>query len=306
LSLTCIKVKDLKKSYGSLQAVDGISFEVRPGEIYGLLGPNGAGKTTTIEMLVDLRTRDSGTVDILGYDPQVAPEKVKSGIGVQLQSPAMFPRLTVLELVELFASFYQDPLPVDEVIEMVGLTEKKKAQSRKLSGGQMHRLAIALAIVSNGRIIFLDEPTTGLDPQARRNLWEVILGLKKSGKAVFLTTHYMDEAEKLCDWVAIVDQGRIIAEGHPETLIDEHFKERALEFEQPAYVNEKRLEKLTGVKKIVTDGDLVTLYTETVSQTIAELFDLAKETGQPVNDIAVRRSTLEDLFLKLTGRRIRE
>jgi ABC-2 type transport system ATP-binding protein len=304
--LTCIKVKDLKKSYGSLQAVDGISFEVRPGEIYGLLGPNGAGKTTTIEMLVDLRTRDSGTVDILGYDPQVAPEKVKSGIGVQLQSPAMFPRLTVLELVELFASFYQDPLPVDEVIEMVGLTEKKKAQSRKLSGGQMHRLAIALAIVSNGRIIFLDEPTTGLDPQARRNLWEVILGLKKSGKAVFLTTHYMDEAEKLCDWVAIVDQGRIIAEGHPETLIDEHFKERALEFEQPAYVNEKRLEKLTGVKKIVTDGDLVTLYTETVSQTIAELFDLAKETGQPVNDIAVRRSTLEDLFLKLTGRRIRE
>ncbi|HAZ21804.1 MAG TPA: ABC transporter [Firmicutes bacterium] len=304
--MTCIKVKDLKKSYGSLQAVDGISFEVRPGEIYGLLGPNGAGKTTTIEMLVDLRTRDSGTVDILGYDPQVAPEKVKSGIGVQLQSPAMFPRLTVLELVELFASFYQDPLPVDEVIEMVGLTEKKKAQSRKLSGGQMHRLAIALAIVSNGRIIFLDEPTTGLDPQARRNLWEVILGLKKSGKAVFLTTHYMDEAEKLCDWVAIVDQGRIIAEGHPETLIDEHFKERALEFEQPAYVNEKRLEKLTGVKKIVTDGDLVTLYTETVSQTIAELFDLAKETGQPVNDIAVRRSTLEDLFLKLTGRRIRE
>ncbi len=304
--MTCIKVKDLKKSYGSLQAVDGISFEVRPGEIYGLLGPNGAGKTTTIEMLVDLRTRDSGTVDILGYDPQVAPEKVKSGIGVQLQSPAMFPRLTVLELVELFASFYQDPLPVDEVIEMVGLTEKKKAQSRKLSGGQMHRLAIALAIVSNGRIIFLDEPTTGLDPQARRNLWEVILGLKKSGKAVFLTTHYMDEAEKLCDWVAIVDQGRIIAEGHPETLIDEHFKERALEFEQPAYVDEKRLEKLTGVKKIVTDGDLVTLYTETVSQTIAELFDLAKETGQPVNDIAVRRSTLEDLFLKLTGRRIRE
>ncbi|HCF93330.1 MAG TPA: ABC transporter [Firmicutes bacterium] len=304
--MTCIKVKDLKKSYGSLQAVDGISFEVRPGEIYGLLGPNGAGKTTTIEMLVDLRTRDSGTVDILGYDPQVAPEKVKSGIGVQLQSPAMFPRLTVLELVELFASFYQDPLPVDEVIEMVGLTEKKKAQSRKLSGGQMHRLAIALAIVSNGRIIFLDEPTTGLDPQARRNLWEVILGLKKSGKAVFLTTHYMDEAEKLCDWVAIVDQGRIIAEGHPETLIDEHFKERALEFEQPAYVNEKRLEKLTGVKKIVTDGDLVTLYTETVLQTIAELFDLAKETGQPVNDIAVRRSTLEDLFLKLTGRRIRE
>ncbi|HAH96528.1 MAG TPA: ABC transporter [Firmicutes bacterium] len=304
--MTCIKVKDLKKSYGSLQAVDGISFEVRPGEIYGLLGPNGAGKTTTIEMLVGLRTRDSGTVDILGYDPQVAPEKVKSGIGVQLQSPAMFPRLTVLELVELFASFYQDPLPVDEVIEMVGLTEKKKAQSRKLSGGQMHRLAIALAIVSNGRIIFLDEPTTGLDPQARRNLWEVILGLKKSGKAVFLTTHYMDEAEKLCDWVAIVDQGRIIAEGHPETLIDEHFKERALEFEQPAYVNEKRLEKLTGVKKIVTDGDLVTLYTETVSQTIAELFDLAKETGQPVNDIAVRRSTLEDLFLKLTGRRIRE
>ncbi|HBL69436.1 MAG TPA: ABC transporter [Firmicutes bacterium] len=304
--MTCIKVKDLKKSYGSLQAVDGISFEVRPGEIYGLLGPNGAGKTTTIEMLVGLRTRDSGTVDILGYDPQVAPEKVKSGIGVQLQSPAMFPRLTVLELVELFASFYQDPLPVDEVIEMVGLTEKKKAQSRKLSGGQMHRLAIALAIVSNGRIIFLDEPTTGLDPQARRNLWEVILGLKKSGKAVFLTTHYMDEAEKLCDWVAIVDQGRIIAEGHPETLIDEHFKERALEFEQPAYVDEKRLEKLTGVKKIVTDGDLVTLYTETVSQTIAELFDLAKETGQPVNDIAVRRSTLEDLFLKLTGRRIRE
>lgn len=304
--MACIKVKDLKKSYGSLRAVDGISFEVRPGEIYGLLGPNGAGKTTTIEMLVGLRTRDSGTVDILGHDPQAAPEKVKMEIGVQLQSPAVFPRLTVSELVQLFASFYRDPIPADEVIEMVGLTEKKNVQSKKLSGGQMHRLAIALAIVSNGRIIFLDEPTTGLDPQARRNLWEVILGLKKSGKAVFLTTHYMDEAEKLCDWVAIVDQGRIIAEGHPETLIDEHFKERALEFEQPAYTNDKRLEKLTGVKKMITDGDLVTLYTETVSQTIAELFELAKETGHPVNDIAVRRSTLEDLFLKLTGRRIRE
>ena len=304
--MACIKVKNLRKSYGSLRAVDGISFEVRPGEIYGLLGPNGAGKTTTIEMLVGLRTRDSGTVDILGYDPQVTPEKVKMDIGVQLQSPAVFPRLTVLELVELFASFYRDPLPADQVIEMVGLTDKKKAQSKKLSGGQMHRLAIALAIVSNGRIIFLDEPTTGLDPQARRNLWEVILELKKSGKAVFLTTHYMDEAEKLCDWVAIVDQGRIIAEGHPETLIDEHFKERALEFEQPAYANDQRLEKLIGVKKMITDGDLVTLYTETVSQTIAELFELAKETGQSVNDIVVRRSTLEDLFLKLTGRRIRE
>lgn len=304
--MSSIVVKDLRKHYGDVRAVDGISFRVEPGEIYGLLGPNGAGKTTTIEILVGLRNRDGGNVEVLGRDPQKDHTYVKSHIGVQLQAPAVYPLLTVAEVVDLFASLYLNPLPAAEAIAMVGLTEKRKTRTRNLSGGQMHRLAIALAIVGNGEIIFLDEPTTGLDPQARRNLWDIILELRRRNKAVLITTHYMDEAERLCDYVAIVDHGRIIEEGPPREMVDRHFVERAMEFRHPSLASDERLETLRGVRRVVADEDLITIYTGEVTETMTALLELGREAGCPVDDVIVRRATLEDLFLKLTGRRMRE
>lgn len=249
-----IEVKGLKKYYGALKAVDGIDFSVKKGSIFGMLGPNGAGKTTTIETLIGLKKSDGGKVRILGYNPFEENElkEIRKKIGVQLQSPALFPRLTVKEIVNLFASFYPDSLESETVIEQVGLVNKKNSQVISLSGGQEHRLAVALAMVSNGKVIFLDEPTTGLDPQARRQLWEVIENLKKQGITVFLTTHYMDEAEKLCDDLVIIDKGEIIAKGSPENLIDENFDKKE------------------------------------------------------IKNVNVRHASLEDVFLKLTGREIRE
>lgn len=304
--MSSIAVKDLRKYYGEVKAVDGVSFRVEPGEIYGLLGPNGAGKTTTIEILVGLRNRDGGHVEVLGRDPQRDHAHVKGHIGVQLQAPSVYPLLTVAEVVDLFASFYSNPLAPSEAIAMVGLTEKRKTRTRNLSGGQMHRLAIALAIVGNGEIIFLDEPTTGLDPQARRNLWDIILELRRRSKAVLLTTHYMDEAERLCDYVAIIDHGHIIEEGPPREMVDRHFVERAMEFRHPLLTGDARLETLRGVRRVVADEDLITIYTGEVTDTMSALLELGREVGSPIDDVIVRRATLEDLFLKLTGRRMRE
>lgn len=301
-----IIVSNLRKRYGDVRAVDGLSFQVEAGSIFGMLGPNGAGKSTTIEILVGLRTRDDGEVSILGMDPAREPRQVKARIGVQLQTPALYPRLTVREVVELFASFVSRPLPANEVIARVGLQEKADTQTRALSGGQRQRLAIALAMVGDGEIVFLDEPTTGLDPQARRNTWDVIRDLKKRGKTVFLTTHYMDEAEKLCDRVAVVDHGRIIAEGSPKELIDEHFTERAVQFVEPALAGDPDLVTLPGVKRVRCEEDHVTLYTAEVPNTIARLMDYASERNVTIDDIVVRQATLEDVFLKLTGRKIRE
>ncbi len=249
-----IEVNGLKKYYGDLKAVDGIDFSVKEGSIFGMLGPNGAGKTTTIETLIGLKENDGGKVSILGYNPFKESElkEIRKKIGVQLQSPALFPRLTVKEIVSLFASFYPDSLKSETVIEQVGLINKENSQVISLSGGQRHRLAVALAMVSNGEVIFLDEPTTGLDPQARRQLWEVIENLKNNGVTVFLTTHYMDEAEKLCDDLVIIDKGEIIAKGSPDELIDKNFDKKEIE------------------------------------------------------NVNVRQASLEDVFLKLTGREIRE
>ncbi|MHB1419623.1 MAG: ABC transporter ATP-binding protein [Bacillota bacterium] len=300
-----VVVSGLYKSYGSVKAVDGISFTVAAGEIFGMLGPNGAGKSTTMEILIGLRNRDSGDVSVLGHDPQRQPRELKGKIGVQLQTPALYPRLTVREMISLFASFYPHPADVDEVIAMVSLEEKAKVQTKDLSGGQLQRLAIAVAMASNGDVIFLDEPTTGLDPQARRSLWDVILNLKRRGKTLFLTTHYMDEAERLCDRVAVVDHGRIIAEGSPKELIDTHFHEQAVAFVEPALIGDPKLSNLPGVRRVHVEEDCITLYTTEAAQTIAQLMDYTAQKGLEINDITVRRSTLEDVFLKLTGRRIR-
>ncbi len=306
LNNSIVNVQDLRKYYGKVRAVDGLSFTVEKGEIFGMLGPNGAGKTTTVEVLVGIRKRDSGTVFVLGMDPERQPMAVKDRIGVQLQTASMYPRLTVSEVVRLFCSFYSRHLEPAEIISQVGLQNKAGTQIKNLSGGQVQRLAIALAMVNDGDLVFLDEPTTGLDPQARRNLWDVVFSLKKSGKTIFLTTHYMDEAERLCDRVAVIDHGKIIALGSPHDLIRDHFLERALEFIQPALAGDERLSGLSGVTRVRGNGERVTLYTTDVPRTIASLMELGEVVGAPIKDMVIRQATLEDVFLKLTGRRIRE
>jgi ABC-2 type transport system ATP-binding protein len=301
-----VVVTDLKKYYKQVKAVDGISFTVPQGEIFGMLGPNGAGKTTTVETIVGLTARDSGHIKVMGKDPGKDPIAVKSRIGVQLQTAAMFPRLTVRETVCLYANFYPRALEVAEVIKLVGLTEKNDTQTIKLSGGQLQRLSVALALVGNGDTIFLDEPTTGLDPQARRALWDVIRQMKKRGKTVFLTTHYMDEAEKLCDRVAVVDQGKIIALNSPAELIKQHFPEKAIEFKQAELDPVSNFKQLPGVKRVKQEEDTVIIYTVEVPTTISSLLQYSEKAEIPIHDLTIRTATLEDVFLELTGRRLRE
>ncbi|MEW6522987.1 MAG: ABC transporter ATP-binding protein [Bacillota bacterium] len=305
--MDAIMVSGLTKVYGSLRAVDGIGFSVARGEVFGMLGPNGAGKTTTTEILAGLRHRDSGDVRVLGLDPGRAGNVLKTRISIQLQSAALYPRLTVLETVRLFASFYPDSLNPVIVLEQVGLRSSTRVLTSKLSGGQLQRLAIATSLVGNGELLFLDEPTTGLDPQARRALWQVITGLKDQGKTVFLTTHYMDEAERLCDRVAVVDNGRIIALGAPRALIHDHFRERAVEFADPTGIAANiDLTRLPGVTRMERHHQTVTLYTTEVTATVENLLAKAGGNGSAIDEFNVRQATLEDLFLKLTGRRIRE
>jgi ABC-2 type transport system ATP-binding protein len=215
-----ITVKDLVKKYGHLTAVDGISFDVRPGEIFGLLGPNGAGKTTTLEILETLRKKTAGSVRVAGYGLDDSPDEIKQRIGVQLQSAGYYPSLTLTELIRLFSGLYNRPADPGELLGRVGLTEKASARYKHLSGGQKQRFSIATTLINKPQIVFLDEPTTGLDPQARRNLWELIRGVRQSGATVVLTTHYMEEAEQLCDRVAIIEKGKLIAIDSPGVLID--------------------------------------------------------------------------------------
>jgi ABC-2 type transport system ATP-binding protein len=271
-----------------------------------MLGPNGAGKTTTIETLTGLYKRDDGNVSVLGLDPEKSLKKLQKKIGVQLQSPSLFPRLKVAEILNMFGSFYQDSIKVDQVLNQVGLVEKKEEWVKKLSGGQKHRLAVGLAIISNGDIIFLDEPTTGLDPQARINLWKVIKKLKKQGKTVFLTTHYMDEAEKLCDDLVIIDKGKIIAQGSPESLINEYFKDKIIEFKDVEFDKKFKEEIVETIehKKISFEekDDKVLIYSDNIQRSLKSLFQLFENHNLELDDVLIRKATLEDVFLKLTGR----
>jgi ABC-2 type transport system ATP-binding protein len=303
-----IIVQDLQKHYGETRAVDGISFAVRHAEVFGMLGPNGAGKTTTVEILEGLRVADKGQAQVLGMDVRKEPEKIKARIGVQLQTTALYPLLTVREVINLFRSFYPGSVrETDYVIDLVNLREKQDTRSKELSGGQQQRLSMALALVNVPDIIFLDEPTTGLDPQARRKLWDVIQQVSDEGTTVFLTTHYMEEAERLCDRVAVIDRGKIIALDTPESLINTNFEERAIEFDlNGSKVDSRRLAAIPAVSDIRVDGNAVTLYSTAVAETLAELTDMGEVEGFSLDDLHVRRATLEDVFLKLTGRRIRE
>jgi ABC-2 type transport system ATP-binding protein len=301
-----IVVTGLRKFYGAVKAVDGIDFAVKQGEVFGMLGPNGAGKTTTVETIIGLTKRDSGAIQVLGLDPANDPLGVKSRIGVQLQTAAMFPRLTVKETVQLCAGFYPRSMGIMAAIALVDLTDKANVQTLKLSGGQLQRLSVALALIGDNDIIFLDEPTTGLDPQARRSLWDVIRQMREKGKTVFMTTHYMDEAERLCDRVAVIDHGKIIALDSPQELIRQHFREKAIEFRRPQSAHDQKLRELPGVKRIQVEEDTVILYSGEVAQTIPALLKYSEEAGFPADDLIIRTATLEDVFLELTGRRLRE
>jgi ABC-2 type transport system ATP-binding protein len=234
-----ISVKDLTKKYGAFEAVKGISFEVREGEIFGLLGPNGAGKSTTLEIIETLRDKTSGTVIVDGLDLDKAPDEIKKIIGVQLQTSGYYPGLNLIELIDLFAGLYNESVQPMDLLDMVNLRDKAKAKYKELSGGQKQRFSIATTLINQPKIIFLDEPTTGLDPQARRNLWDLIRNIQAKGTTVIITTHYMDEAEVLCDRVAIIDSGKIIALNSPDKLID-HLV--ATGFERPKEVKKANLE----------------------------------------------------------------
>jgi ABC-2 type transport system ATP-binding protein len=301
-----IRVTDLKKYYGDVKAVDGVSFEVARGEVFGMLGPNGAGKTTTIEVLEGLRPPDSGTVEVFGLDVRKHPRSIKQRIGVQLQSVSLYPRLTVTELLDLFGSFFANRVPTQQLIDAVDLGERAKAYSMNLSGGQQQRLSIALALVNDPELVFLDEPTTGLDPQARRSLWDLVKGLQAKGKSVMLTTHYMEEAAELCDRVAIMDHGRILEMGTVPELIGRRFKERAVFFDSTPSLPAERLGKLGGVTRAAQEDGQTVLYSNAVPDTIGGLLAMADELNAEPHNLGIRQATLEDVFLDLTGRALRD
>jgi ABC-2 type transport system ATP-binding protein len=295
----------LHKHYGDVRAVDGLSLNVEAGEIFGLLGPNGAGKTTTVECVLGLREADSGTLTVLGMDHATDSRRIRARIGAQLQTTGLYARLTVREQIVLFARLFSRARPVDELIDLVGLGEKAKTLTKDLSGGQRQRLAVALALVNDPDLVFLDEPSTGLDPQARRGMWEIVRDLQRAGKTVLFTTHYMEEAEQLCDRVAVMDHGQIIAQDTPEALINAHFRESAIEFVSLGEPPREQLAALPGVTQALFENGHPTLYSEDVPRTMAGLFDLVSAGELAFKDVVVRQATLEDVFLKLTGRRIR-
>ena len=301
-----IEANTVKKNYGQIRAVRDVSFAVDRGEVFGMLGPNGAGKTTTMEIVEGLRKADSGDVIVFGMDVRQHLRQIKSDIGVQLQTTSLYPRLSVHEVLDLFSSFYQKALGVDKLIALAGLKESRNTHCINLSGGQQQRLSVALALINDPQILFLDEPTTGLDPQARRNIWDIIDFSRQKGKTIFLTTHYMEEAERLCDRVAIINNGEIIAIDRPDKLISQYFLEEAIEFELDQPPADDLLRQMAGATDVVVEEGKVTIYSGSVQETISALLEMAKGRGIELSNLFVRRATLEDVFLKLTGRRIRE
>jgi ABC-2 type transport system ATP-binding protein len=299
-----IAVEHLRKAYGSTLAVDDISFEVRPGEIFGVVGPNGAGKTTTVECIVGLRQGDSGAVRVLGLDPRRQEQSLRERIGVQLQQAALPDDLKVWEALDLFASFYRRPVAWPALLEQWGLAEKRGTAFTKLSGGQKQRLFIALALINDPELVFLDELTTGLDPQARHTTWDLVRAIRERGKTVVLVTHFMDEAEQLCDRVAIVDHGRIVALDTPAALIRQVQAESQVRFGAANGFDPSWLRGVPGVREVAREGDQVLVsgggpLMARVAVALAER-DLAPP------DLRSEQPTLEDVFLSLTGRRIRE
>ncbi len=308
MSEAAITCRGLAKRYGSVVAVDGLDLEVRRGECFGMLGPNGAGKTTTIEIIQGLLKPDAGEVRVLDLDWDHHEPELRQRMGTQLQETKLAERLTVRETVMLFRSFYDQGCSVDEVLDKVQLQEKRDAWVVKLSGGQRQRLAVACALVCTPEILFLDEPTTGLDPQSRRQLWDIVAGFRDGGGTVLLTTHYMEEAEHLCDRVAVIDHGQRIALGSPQQLIASLAAQDVVEFvlEGDGQVDRVALEALPGVREVLADNGRVRLTVQRVHQAVPALMDLLARSGARLAELATHRATLEDVFLSLTGRHLRD
>jgi ABC-2 type transport system ATP-binding protein len=308
-----IRVRGLVKTYPGrppVEAVRGLDLEVRVGECFGLLGPNGAGKTTTLEIIEGLLDPTAGEVEVLGMTWGQSEDAIRRKIGISLQETRLSDKLTVLETVTLFRSFYSTGLTPAEAIARVSLEEKAKSYVEKLSGGQRQRLAVATALVGEPELLFLDEPTTGLDPQSRRQLWDVIRALKERGRTVIVTTHYMDEAERLCDRVAVIDHGKVIALGTPAELIAQVGGEHVIDFDYdpttPVRFQTSDLNSLPTVKSVREEGDRLTLTAGEPHRALPALLELAREVGVKFAGLTTRTATLEDVFVTLTGRHLRD
>ncbi|MFU2158285.1 ABC transporter ATP-binding protein [Caldisericum sp. AR60] len=299
--MEAIAVQNLTKDYGTLRAVDGISFDINEGEIFGMVGPNGAGKTTTIECIEGLRKPDGGTISVLGLEPYKEREKLYELIGVQLQETSYDPKIKVWEICNLFSSFYSNPLPYSELLDKFELTEKRNSYVSRLSGGQKQKLSIILALVSNPKIVFLDELTTGLDPQARHSMWELIKGLRDEGRTVFLTTHYMEEAEYLCDRVAIMDHGKIVALDTPRNLIESSGIEERIIFEGDVS-NIEELKSIKGVLDVLRNQSEIIVYGKG-RDFLQNVVSYLQAKGTNYKNLQTKTPNLEDVFLKLTGRK---
>jgi ABC-2 type transport system ATP-binding protein len=305
---SALSIRGLRKRYGPVVAVDGIDLEVARGECFGLLGPNGAGKTTTVEICEGLTDPDAGEVTVLGLTHRDHSRELRARFGISLQETQLTEKLTVEEMVALFHSFYPRRQPIGEVIAAVQLGEKRKARVGQLSGGQRQRLALACALVGDPDLFFLDEPTTGLDPQSRRQVWELIERFRAEGRTVILTTHYMDEAERLCDRVAIIDHGRIIAQGTPRELISLLESEHVVEFtlDGGPSIDDDELRRLPGVSAVRREQDRYLLDVTRVHQTVPAILDALQVRRATLTELATHSATLEDVFVHLTGRHLRD
>ena len=300
-----IRVDAIRKTYGQTVAVDEVSFEVWPGETFGLIGPNGAGKTTTMECVEGLRAPDRGAISVLGLDPGRDRYTLQKRIGVQLQEAQLQKRIKVREAVAFWASLYNAPIDGDRLLEQLGLREKRNAWFMTLSGGQKQRLFIALALINDPELVFLDELTTGLDPQARRAIWDLVRGIRDRGKTVFLTTHLMEEAERLCDRVAILDHGRVIDIGTPAELVRRHCPERTIVVATEAASAQERFRAIPAVESVDVQGQQFTIRGRG-DELVTQVIQCLGEHRMPVVDFRTEAPTLEDVFLKLTGHLIRD
>ena len=304
-----LRLRNLRKAYKDVVAVDGLDLEVYSGECFGLLGPNGAGKTTTIEICEGLTAADSGELEVLGLRWETGANQLRQRLGIQLQETQLSEKLTVLETVRLFRSFFRQGPPPAEVIGLVQLEEKQMSRVGGLSGGQKQRLALACALVGDPDFLFLDEPTTGLDPQARRQLWELIEQFKSAGRTILLTTHYMDEAERLCDRVAIMDHGKVIALGTPRELIEQMGVEHMVEFSAGTAgksLETGALRRIDGVREVRSENGTIQMQVVELHRAVPALIEELTRQGIPLTELRTHSATLEDVFVALTGRHLRD